>query len=173
MESTNMDPSGRPIAIGGVAFLHLLVALCNAVAFGGDPPNDEWAIGWFFGTPFAQSSLLAVWVALGGWPFSRRLPLVLGLLAYALLFGFRIRFSTTFALLLLFDLMETVLIFANMLYFRRFLIMTLCILSRIGEKTKPIQSQFSTTEVRRQNTEDRTKSTGWLDCGNALFSFDK
>jgi len=64
MENIEMEPSGRPIAIAGVALLHLLVSVSNAVAFGGNPPNDEWAMGWFFGTPFAQSSLLAVWVAL-------------------------------------------------------------------------------------------------------------
>ncbi len=47
-----MPPSARPFAIAGVTLFHLLVSLCNAVAFGAYPPNEEWSfegkLFWWF-----------------------------------------------------------------------------------------------------------------------------
>lgn len=72
-----MDASSRRVALIGLVVLHLLAVSCCSILALAKFSESQTFGGILLGTVFAQASLLAVWLALGGQPFLRRTVWVL------------------------------------------------------------------------------------------------
>jgi len=78
--ASRMDNSSRRTVVVRLVLVHLLaMVICCAIAVNEGAENEIFC-GMLHGMVFAQSSLLAAWLALGPQPFFQRCPLVLLLL---------------------------------------------------------------------------------------------